>query len=63
MSDEVHKDHAIEGYLFALIFGVIAVLLMSALNNMEQALIAAPILIGWAILSISLFGRSDPDEH
>jgi uncharacterized membrane protein len=63
MSDEVQKDHAFEGYLFAVIFGVIAVLLMSALNTMEQALLAAPFLIGWALLSISLFGRSDAEQH
>lgn len=63
MSDDVQKDHPIEGYLFAVIFGVLAVLLMSALNDMNQALLAAPFLIGWALLSISIFGRSDADHH
>jgi hypothetical protein len=63
MSSEVHKDHPIDGYLFAIFFGVLAVLLMSALNTMEQALIAAPFLIGWALVSLAIFGRSEPDEH
>lgn len=63
MSDEVQKDHPVDGYFFAIFFGVLAVLLMSALNNMGQALIAAPFLIGWALVSIRIFGRSQTDAH
>lgn len=53
------KGHPIAGYLFAIILAILALLLLGALNTLESALIAAPFLIGWAVLSAAMFGPAD----
>jgi inner membrane protein involved in colicin E2 resistance len=53
------KTHPVAGIIFAIVLAVLAVLLVGALNTMEAALIAAPFLIGWAVLAAVMFGPAD----
>jgi hypothetical protein len=54
------KGHPIAGFIFAIVLAVLALLLLGTLNTLESALIAAPFLIGWAVLSVAIFG---PARH
>ena len=50
------KGHPIAGFIFAIVLAALTVLLVGALNSLDAALIAAPLLVGWAVLSVALFG-------
>jgi hypothetical protein len=56
------KDHPVAGYVFAAVLGALAVFLVGMLNTIETALFAAPFLIGWALVSVALFGPSTHDH-
>ncbi|MFA7324633.1 MAG: hypothetical protein WC005_09770 [Candidatus Nanopelagicales bacterium] len=63
-TDHVEKTHPVAGYIFAIVLGVLAFYLVVALNDMKTALFALPLLAGWAVVSMWLFGRPlDQDAH
>lgn len=55
-TDHVEKTHPVSGFIFAIVLCVLAFYLVVALNDMTTALFALPLLVGWAIVSLLLFG-------
>jgi len=49
-------DRAVVGYLAALTLAIILVIVFAALSGPEGARIAAPFIIGWALVSVAIFG-------
>ncbi|CAB4652334.1 unannotated protein [freshwater metagenome] len=56
------KTHPIAGYIAAIVFGIGAYYLVGALNDMTTAYYAAPLVIGWPIVSLVLFGKLTEEE-
>jgi len=61
-NDHVEKTHPIAGYIAAVILGVGVYYLVGALNDMTTAYFVAPLVIGWALVSLVIFGKLDPAE-
>jgi hypothetical protein len=49
-------DRSVVGYLAALTVALILIILLAALSGPESARFAAPFLIGWALVSVAIFG-------
>lgn len=64
MSDHTEKDHPIAGYISAVVIGALIVMLLVAMSDAPRASIAAPFVIGWAIIALLIFTRKDSaDSH
>lgn len=57
------KTHPIAGYLAAVIMAGLLVVLMGSFNGMNKALLVVPVFLGWAIVSLVLFGRLATGDH
>lgn len=62
-TDHTEKTHPIAGYIAAVILGIGVYYLVGALNDMTTAYFVAPLVIGWAVVSLALFGKFDPSEE
>lgn len=64
MSEQQEKTHPIAGYIFAVVLACILVYLMGAFNGMDKAILVAPFFIGWALISVAMFGKlQGGDSH
>jgi hypothetical protein len=61
-TDHAEKTHPIAGYIAAVILGVGVYYLVGALNDMTTAYFVAPLVIGWAVVSLAIFGKLDDSE-
>ena len=61
-TDHVEKTHSVAGYIAAVVFGIGAYYLVGALNDMTTAYFVAPLVIGWPIVSLALFGKITDEE-
>lgn len=55
-------DRHVVGYLAALTLAIILILLFGRISGTTGAAIAAPLLIGWALVSVAMFGTI-PDQR
>lgn len=62
MSEQQEKTHPIAGYVFAVVLACILVYLMGAFNGMDKAILSAPFFIGWALISVALYGKLDSSD-
>ena len=61
-TDHAEKTHPIAGYVTAVVLGVGVYYLAGALNDMTTAYFVAPFAIGWALVSLAIFGKLDESE-
>ncbi len=62
-TEHVEKTYPIQAYVFATFLAALVFLLVAALNDYAEAGFAAPILVGWAWISLWLFGKIDSSEE
>jgi len=62
-NDHAEKTHPIAGYIAAVVLGIGVYYLVGALNDMTTAYFVAPLVIGWALVSLAIFGKLDPAEE
>ena len=62
-TDHAEKTHPIAGYIAAVVLGIGVYYLAGALNDMTTAYFVAPLVIGWAVVSLVLFGKLDSAEE
>lgn len=51
------KTHPIAGYVFGLVLAGVLVALMGMFNGNDKAVLLVPFLLGWAVVSLVLYGR------
>jgi len=56
------KTHPIAGYVFGLVLAGVLVALMGMFNGNDKAVLLVPFLLGWAVVSLVLYGRLAADE-
>ncbi len=50
------KTHPIAGYIFGIILAGVLVALMGMFNGNDKAVLLIPVLAGWAVISLVIFG-------
>ncbi|MDP2013756.1 MAG: hypothetical protein Q8L05_05970 [Actinomycetota bacterium] len=56
------KTYPIQAYVFATVLAALVFMLVAALNDYGTAAFAAPLIVGWAWVSLWLFGKIDSSE-
>ena len=62
-SEHVEKTYPIQAYVFATFLAALVFLLVAALNDYAEAGFAAPFIVGWAWISLWLFGKLDASDE
>ncbi|MFM8895532.1 MAG: hypothetical protein ACKOE2_09195 [Actinomycetales bacterium] len=52
----VEKTHPIAGYIFGIVLAGVLVALMGMFNGNDKAILLVPIFLGWAVVSLVIFG-------
>lgn len=51
------KTHPVAGYVFGVILAGVLVALMGMFNGNDKASLLVPFLLGWAVVSLVIYGR------
>ncbi len=62
-TEHVEKTYPIQAYVFATVLAALIFMLVAALNDYAEAAFAAPLIVGWAWISLWLFGKIDSSEE
>jgi len=62
-SEHEGRTFPVQAYIFATVLAALVYLLVAALNDFGTATWAAPFILGWAWLSLWIFGKLDPSEE
>jgi len=62
-SEHDERTYPVQAYIFATVLAGLIYALVAALNDFNVALFALPLIVGWAWVSLLIFGKPDPVEH
>ncbi len=62
-TEHEEKTYPIQAYVFATVLAALIFWLVAALNSYAEAGFAAPLIVGWAWVSLWLFGKLDSSEE
>lgn len=61
-TEHEERTYPIQAYIFATVLAGLVFMLVAALNDYAEAAFAAPLIIGWAWVSLWIFGKLDSPE-